>query len=458
MEKRNTALLNFVKCAVLLSVCSFGCGEESNSSDLAVRVAPKAQTVYDKMQDLRRKFNGALSKIKKIKENTYRIHGEITDQGDSGVLQIWGTAFPNESSSSYQAGFLRDEGNIVVINPVENGITSNYYSGNHLFVRKTIGQNAFGASVPIYVYEDTSKLTEAGSMLVAIVKASYNLDAEYIKEFFKDHAIAKNEQESIKRIQLLEKILRRIVGSEFQLGDWSADEINKRQINVERFSKREKPETIEIADMLDKRSYPVRFTIFPEDGLIVEKTGDGEFVFTIVVNKDIFSKYLALGVAPVSYERSESNNSTYKTRFYGLREVYGLKMKSNYLTDEAFPTDALVHPDFGLLSKVNWQCVDGANSLHGFDDILIAPGEGSSLSNCKLRFYCIAKNNISEICAISIYYAKDGYLQKYQGSRFVRMNQVLGVPEDIFEINMSSIDDYDGILHNLKWFGYEPGK
>jgi hypothetical protein len=90
------------------------------------------------------------------KEKTFlaAVVGEIKDR-DGKDLYIWGTAQSLKSEDFHKEGAYVDKGNIMILNASVESIYANYYNrGEVYYVGKKYGKNAFGVSVPIYIYQE----------------------------------------------------------------------------------------------------------------------------------------------------------------------------------------------------------------------------------------------------------------------------------------------------------------
>ena len=92
-------------------------------------------------------------KLESYREATtlFSVTGKITGK-EKNALQLWGHALPSKGAMDHWAQQTR-EANIVVINP-QPKYSGGYYMGLHYFVKKASGKNAYGGSVPIWVFGD----------------------------------------------------------------------------------------------------------------------------------------------------------------------------------------------------------------------------------------------------------------------------------------------------------------
>lgn len=87
-----------------------------------------------------------------LKKNPpFRVSGKVNDKGDS-VIQIWGKAFVGYGDKHWVSS--GEERNIVVTNPKNKLNSENFYLGQHFFLGKESGKNAFGADVPVWIFGD----------------------------------------------------------------------------------------------------------------------------------------------------------------------------------------------------------------------------------------------------------------------------------------------------------------
>ncbi|MDP8206813.1 MAG: hypothetical protein P9L92_09140 [Candidatus Electryonea clarkiae] len=105
----------------------------------------------------------------------FQIQGEINDRSENSIL-IYGTAFPTDSDYS-KLGNLH-EGNILVKNPHNDAISMDSYGwvklAFHRYEGKEYGENAFGGSVPIYVYGSKREIPRKVVMSLEKHRENYN--------------------------------------------------------------------------------------------------------------------------------------------------------------------------------------------------------------------------------------------------------------------------------------------
>lgn len=128
----------------------------------------------DKIVDLDKELNDLNKEISTIGANIeaidkkhplFIISGEPRNRDSKGVF-VWGIAVGFMGDFS-QLGALPQKSNIYVVNP-KTPFNNLYYKGEHYFLKKGTGTNAFGAKVPVWIYGDMpSKSKERRKELIA---------------------------------------------------------------------------------------------------------------------------------------------------------------------------------------------------------------------------------------------------------------------------------------------------
>lgn len=118
---------------------------------------PQASTPQDPKQQLAEAEEKLIASQKRLEQllvdhPEVRINGKITDR-ERDSLQVRGSAYTTGEDRNVFGGWIA-EGNIVVLNPTPEHNYGTYYSGIHYFHNKTVGKNAFGTQVPVWVYGD----------------------------------------------------------------------------------------------------------------------------------------------------------------------------------------------------------------------------------------------------------------------------------------------------------------
>ena len=106
--------------------------------------------------ELEQKANNEMNKLVKYEDDitVFQITGKVLDR-EPDAVQIWGIAIPINGNRTHWARQF-EKTNIAVLNPkpLRN---PTYYHGNHYFLGKTTSKNAFGASVPLWVFGGMKK-------------------------------------------------------------------------------------------------------------------------------------------------------------------------------------------------------------------------------------------------------------------------------------------------------------
>lgn len=97
------------------------------------------------------------------------------------LILVWGKALPHAGTDPRTFGVLFQESNITVLNPNQQRIVPSHYTGGlHYFIRKDSGPNAFGASVPVWVYGDRpANLKSAENRRDEVIRRYNDLEAQY---------------------------------------------------------------------------------------------------------------------------------------------------------------------------------------------------------------------------------------------------------------------------------------
>jgi hypothetical protein len=108
---------------------------------------------FNKLDSCAVKYD-SLNKIAS-KFNLFDIVGEIKDRDEKRLI-LWGRAIPVNGDIN-ALGSQLEEGNIVIYDYKQNGISINFYKGRHVYKEKTYGSNAFGGIVGAYAYGNSSE-------------------------------------------------------------------------------------------------------------------------------------------------------------------------------------------------------------------------------------------------------------------------------------------------------------
>ncbi len=113
----------------------------------------KEEKLQSQKDELIAKLQAEQEKLESYREATtlFSVTGKVTGK-EKNALQLWGHALPSKGAMDHWAQQTR-EANIVVINP-QPKYSGGYYMGLHYFVKKASGKNAYGGSVPIWVFGD----------------------------------------------------------------------------------------------------------------------------------------------------------------------------------------------------------------------------------------------------------------------------------------------------------------
>ena len=92
-------------------------------------------------------------KLEGQKEATtlFTVYGRIQNK-EKNAIQLWGQAVPTKGVLNHWA-MQTKETVIIILNP-KTMSSGAYYTGSHYFVKKASGKNAYGGSVPIWVFGD----------------------------------------------------------------------------------------------------------------------------------------------------------------------------------------------------------------------------------------------------------------------------------------------------------------
>ena len=109
----------------------------------------------------------------------FKIVGEVIDR-DRDKLILFGKAIPMGGNMDTYGAVLRDA-SLVVMNPQVQGMPRKYV-GDHHFLRKTKGVNAYNAPVPVWVYGGLPKpvLDKVQPLSGKIQKLDMDLKADKI--------------------------------------------------------------------------------------------------------------------------------------------------------------------------------------------------------------------------------------------------------------------------------------
>lgn len=118
---------------------------------------PQSSTPRDLKQQLAETEEKLIASQKRLEQllvdhPEVRINGKITDRNRDS-LQVWGSAVTTGDNRNVFGGLVA-EGNIIVLNPHSENNTGIYYNGIHYFQNKTVGKNALGSEVPVWIYGD----------------------------------------------------------------------------------------------------------------------------------------------------------------------------------------------------------------------------------------------------------------------------------------------------------------
>ncbi len=110
-------------------------------------------------EQLRVKFGDAVSVYRKTCDKVngffiWTISGEVTQRGPEST-SLWGFAMTSSKYSRPPAshpGWMRGKGNIIIKFPKQEGFAYNTYTGDHVYVGETTGNNAYGGVVSIKVF------------------------------------------------------------------------------------------------------------------------------------------------------------------------------------------------------------------------------------------------------------------------------------------------------------------
>ena len=124
---------------------------EAKSKEVSLKA--KEEKLQAQKDELIAKLQAEQEKLESYREATtqFSVTGKITSK-EKNALQLWGHALPSKGAMDHWAQQTR-EANIVVLNP-QPKYSGGYYMGLHYFVKKASGKNAYGGSVPIWVFGD----------------------------------------------------------------------------------------------------------------------------------------------------------------------------------------------------------------------------------------------------------------------------------------------------------------
>jgi hypothetical protein len=115
-------------------------------------------------------------KLKTGLPEPFFVRGNVRDRTENTIL-LAGTAVPNNNPAMNPMGTVVKDASVVVRNPSVEVAVGFYYTGTHYFIERKEGKNAFGGTVPVWVYgdltvEQQAASTEANAEIERVAKTS----------------------------------------------------------------------------------------------------------------------------------------------------------------------------------------------------------------------------------------------------------------------------------------------
>lgn len=108
----------------------------------------------------------------------FLISGDVKDR-DETSLAVFGVAVPNDLARQNDLGAVMRKASVVVEGYHQRGLMGGqFYNGEHNFLRKAEGKNAFGAAVPVWVYGAAPAVQKARDRLAKADKKLAGAEAE----------------------------------------------------------------------------------------------------------------------------------------------------------------------------------------------------------------------------------------------------------------------------------------